>query len=166
VARIAALCAVAVWITSAFAGDVHQSRGQEAQAAADETPSLRSVTVLYNFGTNTGDPTQPHGQDVISQGRDGNLYSNAATGGLNGDGAAFSVTPSGTLSVVASLTAPHTGSGLAVQPPISGLFYVAGGANNTGPVATKSLLKKALWPPFRTSRGIHFFAKTKENTDS
>jgi uncharacterized repeat protein (TIGR03803 family) len=72
----------------------------------------QTYKVIYNFGTQTNDPTQPHGQDVISQGRNGKLYSDAATGGANGDGAAFSITTSGKLSVVASLTSPYTGSGL------------------------------------------------------
>src|SRR5580704_10230919 len=81
-------------------------------AMAPIPAQAQTYKVLYNFGTHTSDPTQPHGQDVISQGRDGKLYSNAASGGTSNDGAAFSVTTAGKLAVVASLTNPYTGSGL------------------------------------------------------
>jgi uncharacterized repeat protein (TIGR03803 family) len=94
----------------------------------------QTYKVLYNFGTNSGDPTQPHGQDVISQGRDGKLYTDAATGGA-GNGAAFRVTTSGKLAVVANLTSPYTGSGLTLGT--DGNFYgttEGGGTDGAGTV--------------------------------
>ena len=44
--------------------------------------------VLYDFGKQTGDPIDPE-LSSWAQGRDGNLYSTAPTGGMNGEGAAF-----------------------------------------------------------------------------
>ena len=38
--------------------------------------------VLYNFGSNAGDPTTPQWLDVVAQGRDGNLYSTAPGGAI------------------------------------------------------------------------------------
>src|ERR1700678_246868 len=96
--------------------------------------SAQTYSVVYNFGSKSGDPTQPHGQDVISQGRDGKLYSDAASGG-SGSGAAFSVTTTGTLAVTANLTNPYTGSGLTAGS--DGNFYgttEGGGTNGAGTV--------------------------------
>jgi hypothetical protein len=38
-------------------------------------------SLLYNLGTNTGDPTFPDWVGNFAQGRDGNLYSTSPTGG-------------------------------------------------------------------------------------
>jgi hypothetical protein len=38
--------------------------------------------LLYDFGTNTGDPRNPSWPGVFAQGRDGNLYSTSQTGGI------------------------------------------------------------------------------------
>jgi len=94
----------------------------------------QTYKVLYNFGTNSHDPTYPHGQDVISQGRDGKLYTDAASGG-GGTGAAFNITTSGKLTVVANLTNPYTGSGLTLGT--DGNFYgttEGGGTDGAGTV--------------------------------
>jgi uncharacterized repeat protein (TIGR03803 family) len=76
----------------------------------------QSFSVLYNFGTNTGDPYNPPAPGTIVQGRDGNLYTTAQDGGLEGDGAAFSVTPEGKLSLRHSFNSFHGG-----ENPSSGL---------------------------------------------
>jgi uncharacterized repeat protein (TIGR03803 family) len=84
-----------------------------------ETP-----TDIYNFKGGTGDVanTQPYG--VITQGRDGNLYSAAPNGGANGDGGIFMVTPSGAESVIYSFA---SGDGPSCQPGLNlandGNFY-------------------------------------------
>ena|SRR5579859_6453262 len=53
--------------------------------------------VLYSFGTNAGDPKNPQTNGLMSQGRDGNLYSTTSVGGSFNLGAAFFFTPTGTL---------------------------------------------------------------------
>src|ERR1700689_3662228 len=41
------------------------------------------VTLLYNFGTHSGDPAHPNYPGFIVQGRDGNLYSTSNDGGTD-----------------------------------------------------------------------------------
>src|SRR5215470_917742 len=57
-------------------------------------------SVLYTYGSHAGDPVDPINSTAIAQGRDGNLYSTAFQGGANGNGAAFKITPVGTLTVL------------------------------------------------------------------
>lgn len=52
-------------------------------------------SVLYNFGTNSGDPCNPDNSGIVAQGRDGALYSTAPSCGANGDGAVFKSPPRG-----------------------------------------------------------------------
>jgi uncharacterized repeat protein (TIGR03803 family) len=68
--------------------------------------------VLYDFGAKSGDPLSPRYQGIVSQGRDGNLYSSAPYGGANGLGAVFKITPTGKLSVLYSFNSPRS------TPPI------------------------------------------------
>jgi uncharacterized repeat protein (TIGR03803 family) len=94
----------------------------------------QTFSVIYNFGTNSGDPLDPQASGVIAQGRDGNLYS-AAVGGT-GAGTVFKITPQGTLSVIYDFDGAHGYS------PVSGLtlstdgnFYGAtllGGTSDEG----------------------------------
>jgi uncharacterized repeat protein (TIGR03803 family) len=84
----------------------------------------QTYSVLYNFspGTKSGDPSNPGGQ--IAQGRDGNLWSTTFTGGSFFDGAAFDVTPAGTMSKIVDFntpggTAPYSGLTLGTD----GNFY-------------------------------------------
>jgi hypothetical protein len=59
----------------------------------------QAFSVVYNFGSAAGDPIQPFYSGIIVQGQDGNLYSASYGGGGSGsEGAAFKMTPSGTLS--------------------------------------------------------------------
>jgi hypothetical protein len=53
------------------------------------------VTLLYNFGTHSGDPAHPNNPGAIVQGRDGNLYSTSNDGGTDNAGTVFKVTPAG-----------------------------------------------------------------------
>jgi hypothetical protein len=64
---------------------------------------------LYNFGTNTNDPINPQISGVIAQGRDGDLYSTTPFGGSNGQGAAFKISPTGTLSRIFDFTLTASG---------------------------------------------------------
>jgi len=61
-------------------------------------------TDLYNFGSNSGDPITPAWMGLFAQGRDGNLYSTTQDGGLNGFGAVFQLTPSGTMTRIYSFS--------------------------------------------------------------
>jgi uncharacterized repeat protein (TIGR03803 family) len=90
----------------------------------------QTFSVLYNFGTQSNDPTNPQYSGIVAQGRDGNLYS-AAPGGTDGVGAMFKITPAG------ALTVPYTFD-LTVEPyggltlGIDGNFY---GTTNSGGTA-------------------------------
>ena len=72
---------------------------------------LRAQTYsdLYNFGATANDPTNPQTSGIISQGRDGELYSTAPSGGSSGQGAAFKISTSGALSNIFDFT-PTGGS--------------------------------------------------------
>jgi uncharacterized repeat protein (TIGR03803 family) len=59
----------------------------------------QTYSVIYNLGSNSGDPTGPLGADLISQGRDGKLYT-TSNGGGSGNGAAFGFTTSGAVTVL------------------------------------------------------------------
>jgi len=60
------------------------------------TAAHAQYSVLYNFGSKSGDPCQPLFSGIIAQGRDGNLYSTAPLCGANGFGAVFKfVLPTG-----------------------------------------------------------------------
>src|ERR1022692_1284900 len=67
-----------------------------------QTVQAQTVSPLYNFGSNAGDPTFPAFEGIVAQGRDGNLYSTTQSGGANNLGAAFKITPAGTLTVIHS----------------------------------------------------------------
>ena len=63
----------------------------------------QTFSVLYDFGSNSGDPSSPSYSGIAAQGRDGNLYSTAPKGGTC-CGAAFQITPAGKLKVIHNFT--------------------------------------------------------------
>lgn len=75
----------------------------------------QTFSVLYNLGTNGGDPYQPTYSGIVAQGRDGNLYSTAPLGGVNNLGAVFKISPTGVLTVLYSF------AGSDGENPASGL---------------------------------------------
>jgi len=102
------------------------------------TGRAQTYSVVYNFGSNSGDPTQPYFSGIIAQGRDGDLYS-AANGGANDFGAVFKVSSAGTLSTLYSFTGGNDGEfpygGLTLGS--DGNFYgttFAGGSDSYGTV--------------------------------
>lgn len=84
-------------------------------AVAKPSAHAQTYTVLYNFGSHSGDPTGPQYSGIIAQGRDGNFYSTAAAGGTGGNGAVFKITTSGALTVL------HSFNGTDGQQSMSGL---------------------------------------------
>ena len=76
-------------------------------AAPTTIAQAQTFSVLYNFGSKSGDPYNPQNAGIVAQGRDGNLYSTAPSGGTNGYGAAFKITPGGTLTVLYSFDSTH-----------------------------------------------------------
>ncbi len=76
-------------------------------------------TPLYEFGAKAGDPENPRYSGVISQGRDGNLYStapNTPLGACSYCGAAFSINPSSGVLTVYDFKPTGTG-----YSPLGGL---------------------------------------------
>ena len=64
-------------------------------SASATTLRAQTYTDLYNLGTASDDPTDPAWIGLFAQGRDGNLYSTAQTGGTFSDGTAFQLTLAG-----------------------------------------------------------------------
>jgi hypothetical protein len=75
----------------------------------------QTFSVLYNFGSKSGDPLDPGFQGIIAQGRDGNFYSTASNGGTTLSGDVFRITP------VGLLTGIHNFDGTMECLPLSGL---------------------------------------------
>ena len=94
----------------------------------------QTYSVVYNFGSNSGDPNQPFYSGTIAQGQDGDLYS-AANGGANGLGTVFKVSSAGTLSTLYSFTGgydggfPYGGLTLASDGNFYGTTFAGGSAS-------------------------------------
>jgi hypothetical protein len=69
-------------------------------AVASATVQAQTYTVLYNFGSKSGDPTDPRFSGIIAQSRSGSLFSTADDHWTDGLGTAFKITPRGTLTVL------------------------------------------------------------------
>ncbi len=103
--------------------------------AATTVAQAQSFSVLYNFGTNAGDPTNPQ-YGAIAQGRDANLYS-TALGGAIGAGAMFKITlPGGMLTVPYSFDSTDAGPYSGLTLGTDGNFYGATAAGGTSGVGT------------------------------
>jgi uncharacterized repeat protein (TIGR03803 family) len=101
----------------------------------------QTYTALYDFGTKATDPESPQYSGIITQGRDGNLYSTARStplGACSYCGAAFSISPAGVLTVY-----DFTPTGMGYTPlsgvslGIDGNFYgttESGGTFNRGTI--------------------------------
>jgi len=94
-----------------------------------------ALTTLYSFGSkaNNVDGANPFG--ALVQGRDGNLYGTAFTGGANNDGTAFVITCGGSLTTLHSFTGPDgvNPEGDLVQSNANGNLFgvtLAGGNSN------------------------------------
>ena len=72
--------------------------------ASAMTLHAQKFSVLYRLGSNSGDPAQPSWIGLFAQGRDGNLYSTSQSGGANGYGAVFQLSPAGKMTVLHNFT--------------------------------------------------------------
>ncbi len=90
--------------------------------AATTVATAQTFSLLYNFGTNSGDPLQPMG--LVAQGRDGSLYTTSVYGGTYNLGTVVKITPTGTLTVIYNFDGTHgsepTGG---LTPGTDGNFY-------------------------------------------
>ena len=84
--------------------------------ALASAPALaQTYSVLYNFGSASGDPTNPRFSGLIAQSRRGYLFSTADDRWTDGLGTAFRITPGGSLTVL------HHFNGTDGQAPVGGL---------------------------------------------
>lgn len=114
----------------------------------------QTYTVLYSFGTNSGDPKNPQTNGLMSQGRDGNLYSTSNAGGSFNLGAAFTITPAGTLTKLLDFkNVPLGGLNLGFDGNFYGTTSI-GGTTNAGTVfkITPTGQLTTLWN-FKTTDG-------------
>lgn len=91
----------------------------------------QTYTVLYNLGSQPGDPTNPARQGSFAQARDGNLYSTSQTGGTSDNGTVFRLTPSGAMTVVHNFddtdgAQPNGGLTLGTDGGLYGTTYYGG----------------------------------------
>lgn len=106
--------------------------------AAAASIQAQTYSVLYNFGSKSGDPFDPFYSGIIAQGRDGNLYSTTGLGGANDQGAVFKITPKGTVKVLYSFDGTLAGNpegGLTLGT--DGNFYgttILGGTSRYGTI--------------------------------
>jgi uncharacterized repeat protein (TIGR03803 family) len=91
-------------------------------AAIAVNAHAQPYSVLYNFGSNSGDPTGPRYSGIIAQGRDGALYSTADNHWTDAQGVAFRATREGSVTVL------HHFSGLDGQAPVGGLTLATDGS--------------------------------------
>jgi uncharacterized repeat protein (TIGR03803 family) len=103
----------------------------------------QTITAIYDFGSGgSTDPLNPQGVGVISQGRDGNMWSTTPAGGLYEIGAAFKITPAGKMTKVHDFNPnakpvpegmPYSGLSLGTDGNFYGTMY-NGGASDNGAV--------------------------------
>jgi uncharacterized repeat protein (TIGR03803 family) len=102
---------------------------------AATTASAQTYKVLYKFQNNGIDPQYPSWTGLFAQDRDGNLYSTSQSGGANGYGAVFQLTPAGKMKVLYSFAfkdGAHPGSGLTLGT--DGSLYGTGSDSGYGTV--------------------------------
>jgi uncharacterized repeat protein (TIGR03803 family) len=99
------------------------------------TPS-GTLTTLYSFCSQSGCPDGLNPMAALVQASNGNFYGTTSTGGANGGGTVFKITPSGKLTTLHSFNSTDYPSARMVQAT-DGNFYgttSGGGANGYGTV--------------------------------
>ncbi|MCW5620994.1 MAG: hypothetical protein KIS79_07815 [Burkholderiales bacterium] len=100
---------------------VAPSAAAQSPAPATYSPGAR-MCVLRDFGGQVGDPMWPSAPGVFAKGADGDLYTTSPSGGQNGDGTIFKVSPStGAFAVLVDFDVAQTGRG-----PVGGLVNDGG----------------------------------------
>jgi uncharacterized repeat protein (TIGR03803 family) len=129
-----------VWI-SLFVLIVVAAGGAVAQSTNgdDGIPQAGIITAIYDFGAGgSTDPLNPQSVGVISQGRDGNMWSTTPKGGMYGIGAAFKITPAGKMTKVHDFNpnattpegTPESGLTLGTDGNFYGTMFNGGTSNN------------------------------------
>ena len=93
------------------------------------------LNTLYSFGTQTNDGNSPNGS--LIEGSDGNFYGTTFSGGANGKGTVFNITPSGQLSMLHSFDSDGAFPEAGLIAGSDGKFYGTtngGGSNQLGTV--------------------------------
>jgi uncharacterized repeat protein (TIGR03803 family) len=99
-------------------------------AAAIPAPA-QTYTDLYDMGATSADPNDPIWSGVIAQGRDGNMYSTTPQYWTGGPGDVFKITPTGTVTVLASINSTtRTGVG-GLTLATDGKFYGTSASGGT-----------------------------------
>jgi len=117
--------------------------------AASATTHARKYTDLYNLGSKTGDPANPGWIGLFAQGRDGDLYSTTQSGGANGFGAVFQLTPAGKMTQLYRFqnksdgASPNSGLTLGTDGNLYGTTP-AGGGHGGWPSLPRSLRRLGL----------------------
>jgi uncharacterized repeat protein (TIGR03803 family) len=105
------------------------------------SPSTSAFSTVYSFGaTGSGDPARPNSGLIL--GPDGNLWGTTYSGGANGNGAVYKLTPGDTAVTVVYSFGPSTGTDganptAALAIGSNGALYGStryGGANGTGTI--------------------------------
>jgi len=90
------LTALAIPQAGAQSGTVQDSVEEDVQG--DVQPAVQTYTDIHDFNTTT--LTSPVYPGLLAQGRDGNLYGTASSGGTLGFGGVFRITPAGIYTVI------------------------------------------------------------------
>jgi uncharacterized repeat protein (TIGR03803 family) len=100
-------------------------------AAAATVATAQTYKDLYDMGATSADPNDPVWSGVIAQGRDGNMYSTTPQYWTGGPGDVFKITPSGTVTVLASINSTvRTGVG-GLTLATDGKFYGTSSSGGT-----------------------------------
>jgi len=122
----------------------------------------QTYSVLDNLGQTNSDPLNPAWVGIFAQGRDGNLYSTTQAGGAFGShqyGTVFSLTPSGTVTILWSFdnTSGKPNSGLTLGT--DGNFY---GTTTIGGAGYGTIFRIT---PSGSYKVLHSFVGTKEGSN-
>jgi uncharacterized repeat protein (TIGR03803 family) len=144
--------------------------GDTNQGTVFKITSAGVETVLYSFGSSGSDGQYPYANLV--QGTDGNFYGMTYSGGANGYGTVFKITPAGAETVLYSFAAGSDGAnpyGSLVQGS-DGNFYGTterGGTNNVGIAfkITPAGAETVLWSFGNGSDGYYPYASLIQGSD-
>ena len=112
---------------------------------------------LHGFGTQDGDGAHP--ATTLVQGRDGNFYGTTPSGGVNGNGTVYAITPGGTLATLYSFNGTDGADPQGLTPGSDGNLY--GVTNNGGAYGNGTIF--SLTPDGKTLTTLHDFSAGDPN---